>query len=108
MQQSLSFPEKREEIIKKYKKDIPTPGVNPSGSIVKDPRRILDKKDKEIVFDNAPVAVGFDQKIFKKDVLGALVMKGLVIQDKQRKKLAFEYEHVTSHTHGGFNCYLNY
>ena len=84
---------------KKSKFKTPKPVVDD-----KDKKRILSKKDKRQVWENAKKDLRFDTKMFRIDIAGCLVMNNLVYNKNKnhlQKMLAVEYEHYVSHSRGG-------
>lgn len=75
---------------------LPYPGY-------KDSKRVLNKKEKEMVYNDAPGDVRFDDKYFKKDVNGYAIIKDIAYNNNPdlNRKFANEYEHIMPHSAGG-------
>lgn len=67
----------------------------------KDTTRIISLINKETVFQKALNVFGFDSSVFKLDILGNLVMKNISNDNISKKKLAYDIEHILSHSHNG-------
>ena len=71
----------------------------------KDKKRILSKKDKRQVWENAEKDLRFDTKMFRIDIMGCLVSHKTKYNGNKtfplRRMLAAEYEHYISYSQGG-------
>ena len=68
---------------------------------------------KETIWNKAKIHHHFDETIFKRDILGNVIIKGIGYRkDRENKIFAGEFEHFISHSNGGKNdlnniCLLN-
>jgi hypothetical protein len=67
-----------------------------------DKLRIIPKKDKEFVWNNSEKHPNFDHSIFRIDIIGNIVIKGICYNTNPYNRcFVVEYEHFISHSKGG-------
>lgn len=81
--------------------------------IVLDPKRQVNNADKESIWNESKNIKHFDYNIFKKDILGNVVIKNIQYNNnKFNKEFAAEFEHFVAYSDGGESskdnvCLLN-
>ena len=68
-----------------------------------DKQRCFSKKQAKELWQEANTNESFDSEVFREDLFGCLVVKGISYSGKEnkRKKLAYDLEHIISHSNFG-------
>src|SRR4029078_290766 len=96
---TIDFEHKKEEAMKQLKYFEIIEGKPPIAGV----RKAVPKALKIQIWNKSRPFLGFNPEHFRQDALGNVCVKGLSTYRKfdERSKLAYHYEHILSHSHGG-------